>query len=118
MRLADSLSRFGGRTERTDMEEDPKKEKHAWTEEFEVAGDQLVDRIRALIKEGSVRRIVIRNANGDFLMELPLSAGLAMGGVATIFSPILVALGAMASLIVNFKVEVVRKEGKDNEKNH
>lgn len=100
------------------MEEDSKKEKRTWKEEFEIAGDHLVGRIRELIKEGNVRRIIIRNADGDVLMEIPLSAGLAVGGAATIFAPILVALGAMASLIADFKVEVIRKEGKDKEKNH
>lgn len=78
-------------------------------EEIEIAGDQLVNRVKELIKEGNVRRLIIRKSDGDVLIEIPLSAGLAVGGVTTIFAPILVALGAMAALVASFKIEVVRQ---------
>jgi len=91
------------------MDNDPGKEKHGWIEEIEIAGDQLVGRVKELIKEGNVRRLIIRKSDGDVLLEVPLSASLAVGGVATIFAPVLVALGAMAGLVASFKVEVVRR---------
>ncbi len=97
------------------MEEDQKNGKRSWIEEVEVAGDQLVSRVKELIKEGNIRRLIIRNADGHVLLEVPLSAGLAVGGVTTLVAPVLVALGAMAALIASFKVEVIRK-GDEGEK--
>ena len=94
------------------MDDDPRKEKQGWIEEIEIIGDQLVGRVKELIKEGNVRRLIIRNSDGDVLLEVPLSAGLAVGGVTTLFAPVLVALGAMAALIASFKVEVVRRPDK------
>jgi len=91
------------------MDDDERKEKRNWIEEIEIAGDQLVARVKDLIREGNVRRLTIRNAEGDILIEIPLTAGLAVGGVTTVVAPILVALGAMAALVANFKVEVVRR---------
>ncbi len=97
------------------MEDDPRKEKQGWIEEIEIVGDQLVGRVKELIKEGNVRRLIISKSDGDVLLEVPLSAGLAVGGVATVFAPVLVALGAMAGLIASFKVEVVRRPDKEEE---
>jgi len=97
------------------MDDDPNKEKHGWIEEIEIVGDQLVGRVKELIKEGNVRRLIIRNSDGDVLLEVPLSAGLAVGGVTTLFAPVLVALGAMAALIASFKVEVVRRPDKEED---
>ncbi len=91
------------------MENEGKDKKRNIIEEIEIAGDQLVSRVKELIREGNVRRLIIRKSGGDVLLEIPLTAGLAVGGVTTIFAPILVALGAMAGLIANFKVEVVRR---------
>lgn len=89
------------------------KESSRWMEEIEVSGNQLVNVVKRLIRQGNVRRLVIRNAKDRILMEIPLSAGIAVGGVATIISPILVALGAMAAMIASFKVEVIRKPGNE-----
>jgi hypothetical protein len=97
------------------MKDAPRKEKHDWIEEIEIVGDQLVGRIKELIKEGNVRRLIIRKSGGDVLLEVPLSAGLAVGGVTTFFAPVLVALGAMAGLIASFKVEVVSRPDKEEE---
>ena len=97
------------------MEDDSKKEKHGWKEEIEIVGDQLVGRVKELIKEGNVRRLIIRNSDDDVLLEIPLTAGLAVGGVTTVIAPVLVALGAMAALIASFKVEVVRRPDKEDD---
>jgi len=97
------------------MDDEPRKGKHGWIEEIEIVGDQLVGRVKELIKEGNVRRLIIRNSDGNVLLEVPLSAGLAVGGVTTLFAPVLVALGAMAGLIASFKVEVVRRPDKEED---
>ena len=69
------------------MNKKENKEERTWIEEIEVAGSELVDRIKELIKEGNVRRLIIRNSKGELLMEIPLTAGVAAGGVVTIIEP-------------------------------
>ena len=51
--------------------------------------------------------------DGQSLLEVPLTAGVAVGGVVTIMAPVLAALGALAALIAEFKVEVVREDDED-----
>jgi hypothetical protein len=89
------------------------KQERTWTEEVEISGSELVDRVKKLIQEGNVRRLVIRTPDDEILLEIPLTAGVAVGGVLTIFMPILAALGAMAALLANVKLQIVRVADKD-----
>lgn len=89
------------------MSEPPKKEK-VWTEEFEIDAGQLVARVKELIKEGNVRRLIIRKPNDEILLEVPLTAGVAVGSAVTLLNPVLAALGAMAALLAKVKIQVVR----------
>ena len=88
------------------MSEDPVKQERTWTEEVVVAGNQLVDRVKQLVAEGNVRRLIIRKSSGESLLEIPLTAGVAVGGVVTVMAPVLAALGALAALLAEFKIEV------------
>ena len=100
------------------MSQEPNKnknEKPDWIEEVEVAGNELVDRVKDLVAEGNVRRLIIRNANNDVLLEVPLTPAVVVGGVATIINPILAALGALAALIAKVKIEVVRVDEIDED---
>ena len=56
-------------------------------EEIQVMGSDLVERVKQLIREGNVRRLIIRNQNDDVILEIPLNTGVAVGGVLTIFAP-------------------------------
>lgn len=89
---------------------DPQEPERTWTEEVVVAGSELVERIKKLVAEGNVRRLIIRKPNGESLLEIPLTAGVAVGGVVTILAPVLAALGALAALLAEVKVEVVRSD--------
>lgn len=97
------------------MSDKDKKEERTWTEVIDVYGKDLVDRVKELIKAGNVRRLIIRKPGGDVLLEIPLTAGVAVGSVMTLFAPVLAALGAMAALLTMVKVEVVRVKGEDEE---
>jgi len=83
-------------------------DKHTWMEEIEVAGSQLVEQVKELITEGNVRRLIIRNQDDKILLEIPLTAGVAVGGVVTLFAPVLAAIGALAALIAKVKVQIIR----------
>ncbi len=91
------------------------EDEHSWTEQIEIAGSELVDRTKELIEEGNVRRLIIRNQEDEVLLEVPLTTGVAVGGVMTLIAPVLAALGAMAALLTHVKVEIVRTERKAEE---
>lgn len=84
---------------------DNKKE---WSEEFELKGNELVDRVKELIQQGNVRRLIIRKSDGDVLMEIPLTTSVVAGSALLVFNPVLAALGAAAAFITQVKLEVVR----------
>jgi hypothetical protein len=94
---------------------DKPKEERTWTEEIEIDSGELVDRVKELIEEGNVRRLIIRKSNDEILLEVPLTTGVAVGGVITIFAPVLAALGAMAALLAEVKIQIVRTTGADEE---
>lgn len=83
--------------------------KRTFVEEVEVAGNQLVDRIRELIDDNNTRRVIIRNLEGKELMSLPLTFGVVAGGIVTLTAPLLAAVGALAALVSKVKLEVVRE---------
>ena len=90
-------------------------EETTWTEEVEISGSEVVDRVKELIAEGNVRRLIIRNSDGKQLLEIPLTAGVAVGGVVTIFALPLAIVGAAAALLANVKLQIVRTQGEDEE---
>ena len=83
------------------------------SERITIAGSELVDRVKQLIAEGNVRRLIIRKPSGDVLMEVPLTAGIAVSGALALMAPILAALGAMAALVAKVQVEIVRSNDQD-----
>ena len=97
------------------MNQQPQKDgpQRDWVEEIEVAGSDLVERVKSLVAEGKVRRLIIRNANHEVLLEVPLTPAVVVGGAATIINPVLAALGALAALIARLKIEIVRVEDID-----
>ncbi|MEN8801537.1 MAG: DUF4342 domain-containing protein [Thiogranum sp.] len=95
------------------MSED--KPGHSITENVTVSGNQLVDYVKNLIAAGNVRRLIIRKPNDEVLLEIPLTAGVAVGGALTAMAPVLAALGAMAALLTQFKVEIVRSDQSDDD---
>lgn len=75
-------------------------------EEFEVSGNDLSDKVKELINEGNIRRIIIKNPEGETLMEFPLTVGV----IGTVLAPILAALGAIAALAMKYTIVVERQE--------
>jgi len=80
-----------------------------WTEEIEVAGGQLIERIKELMAEGRVRRLRIKAADGSLILEIPLSVGAIAGGAVALAAPLLAVLGAFAALIARARIEIVRE---------
>ena len=73
-------------------------------EEFKVDGDALVAKIKDLVHQGNVRRIIIKNDKEETLIEIPLTIGV----VGAILLPVWAAIGAIAALAANFTIVVER----------
>ena len=81
-------------------------------DEIKVAGGNLKAKLKELIREGNIRRIIIRNPKGRTLLDLPLSAGVA--GAALL--PFWAAIGTIAALATDYTVAVERDPGVANHK--
>ncbi len=75
------------------------------TEEFRVSGEQLLAKLKELLHEGKVRRVVIKDKDGKVLIEFPLSIGV----VGFVLAPTLAAVGAIAALVSEATI-IVEKE--------
>lgn len=75
-------------------------------DEFKVKGEELIEKIRELIHEGNVRRIIIKDEEGKIYLEIPVTFGV----IGALLAPTLAALGAVAAMVANLKIEVVRTE--------
>lgn len=74
--------------------------------EFKVKGKELLNKIEDLIKEGNIRRIIIKDNEGKTFIEIPLSFGV----IGVLAAPIVVAIGALAGVVANFTVEVIKAD--------
>jgi len=74
-------------------------------ESFTVHGENLLNKLKELIKEGNIRKITIFDKGGKEVMSFPLTGGV-MGAV---FAPVLAAVGALAALIGECTITVERE---------
>jgi hypothetical protein len=79
------------------------------TQEFEVDGGKVVDKVKELIHSGNVRRITIKNDEGKTLIEIPLTVGVVVG----VLAPVIAAVGALAALATKCVIVVERMEEGD-----
>lgn len=75
-------------------------------EEFKVNGEELLKKVKQLIKEGNVRRISIKDKDGKTLIELPLTIGV----VGAVIAPMLAAVGTIAALVTECTITVEREK--------
>jgi len=74
-------------------------------EEFKVSGEELVEKIKEIIKEGNARKIIIKNEDGESVVEFPLT----VGAIGALIAPILAAVGAIAALLTKCTIVVEKK---------
>jgi hypothetical protein len=75
-------------------------------EEFSVSSDDLVGKIKEVLHEGNVTKILVKNEQGKTLLEIPAWAGV----VGVVLAPWLAALGAIAALATDCKITVIKRE--------
>jgi hypothetical protein len=71
-------------------------------EEIKVFGHELADKVRGLIHEGNVRRIIIKDEHGHTFVEIPVT----VAAVGAVFAPVLAAVGALAAMAAKFTIVV------------
>jgi hypothetical protein len=76
------------------------------TSEFTINGDEVVAKVKELIREGNVRRIIIKNEDGRTMLEVPLTIGV----IGAAFMPVLAAIGAAAALATRCTIVVERED--------
>jgi len=75
-------------------------------ETFKIKGEELIAKVKELIKEGNVRRIIIKNKEGKDIMVLPMTLGI----VGALVVPVLAAVGAVAALVTECSITVEREK--------
>ena len=78
------------------------------TVEIQTTGEELVAKVKELVHEGNIRRIIIKNEEGKTLIEIPLTLGV----VGAVLLPVLAAVGAISALVADCTI-VVEKEAED-----
>lgn len=74
-----------------------------FTESFKVAGDQLLEAVKRLVREGNIRRVIVKQG-ADTIVEFPLTVGV----IGAALAPMLAAVGAIAAVIGECTIEVER----------
>jgi hypothetical protein len=85
------------------MTDQEKKEKTR-TEEFKLSGSDIINKIKELIHEGNIRKIILKDEEGKTFLEIPLSIGL----VGALVAPVWAAIGAIAALVSKLTIVVER----------
>jgi Domain of unknown function (DUF4342) len=83
-----------------------------FVEEIQVLGRDLAERVKSLIHEGNVTRIIIKDEKGNTYMEIPVT----VAAIGAILVPVLAAVGAISALVAKFKIVIERAEPKREEK--
>ena len=76
------------------------------TEEFKVDGEKIVTKIKELIHEGNIRKVIIKDKDGKIMMEIPVTFGV----VGVLLAPQLAAIGAIAALLTEATIVVEKSE--------
>lgn len=83
----------------------PTAKKTTKEETFDVKGENLLQRVKELVKEGNVRRIIIKDKNGKTIIEIPVTIGV----VGAVLAPALAAVGVIAALVTECSITVEKE---------
>lgn len=73
-------------------------------EEFKVTGEEVISKVKEILKAGNARKIIIRNEEGKDIIEVPLT----LGAVGVLIAPALAAVGAVAALLTKCTIVVIK----------
>jgi hypothetical protein len=78
-------------------------------EEFKINGNALVEKVKELIHEGNIRRIILKTEDGNTLIEIPLTVGVVGGVVSAALFPVIVALGAIGAMVAHLTLVIEKR---------
>jgi hypothetical protein len=84
-------------------------------EEFKVTSDQAVAKVKELVQQGNIRRVILKTEEGRTLIEVPLTLGVAAAAGVLFLAPILAAVGAFAAILTHLTIVVERVEEAEGE---
>ena len=85
--------------------------KQSYEESFKVSGDEIISKIKEIIKEGNARRILIKNEKDVTIMEFPLT----VGAIGVVLAPIFAAIGAIAALATDCTIVVEKRKNDEQD---
>lgn len=92
----------------TDTKTDAKEK--VSTEELKISGDVLVTKIKELIAQGNVRRIIIKNEENHTLIEIPMTIGVIGSVISAVLFPVVAAVGVIGAMVAHLTVVIERQE--------
>jgi hypothetical protein len=78
-------------------------------EEFKVKSEEVIGKVKELLHEGNVRKLIIKDEDGKVYLEIPVTLGL----VGALLAPTVAAVGALAAMVAHLKIEVIRTEDRE-----
>ncbi len=78
-------------------------------DEFKVKGEELLSKVKEIIHQGNIRKIIIKNDSGKTYLEVPVTIGV----VGLVLAPVWAAIGALAALASSFNIQVIKKGEKE-----
>jgi hypothetical protein len=78
-------------------------------ESFKVSGEEILSKVKEIIKEGNARKIIIKNDKDEIIMEFPLT----IGAIGVVLAPIFAAVGTLAALASNCTIIVEKKDSEE-----
>ena len=85
-------------------------------ERFTVSGNNLVEKIKELVRQGNIRRVRLIHED-KALIDIPLTVGAPIAAATVLAVPVLAAIGVVAALVTECTIEVEREEDADEKKN-
>ena len=79
-------------------------------EEFKISGDVLGGKIKELIRQGNIRRIILKNESGQTLIEIPMTVGVIGSVISAALFPVVAAVGVIGAMVARLTVVIERIE--------
>lgn len=80
-----------------------------FSEQLEVAGEELVERVKQLVEQGNIRKLIIKSGDDRILLQIPLTLGVVVTGGLLFFYPMLAMLTVIGGLVARVRIEIVRE---------
>ena len=79
-------------------------------EELKISGDALVAKVKELIHQGNIRRLIIKNDEGQTLIEIPMTVGVIGGVISAVIFPVIAAVGVIGAMVAHLTLVIERQE--------